>query len=216
MSAMKAIYVGLKQLGIEQEDARDLYERVTNVRSLKEMSENQRENVVQELRDQGFKKTSNGHRTLLKGKYAKKLQALWIACWNMGIIKHSSDEALLAFVKRQTGLDHTRFMHHAGDAEKVIEALKGMLAREGVDWTKDATTHDFYKLPGYKIAVAQWEKLLKRNNEGNGFVFLSTDNWMAFQTFAFQQSGNADPDNFSHADWIPVMNSLGRQIREAV
>ncbi len=65
----------------------------------------------------------------LTGKYAKKLQALWIAAWNLGIARDRDDKALLAFVKRQTGIDHTRFLVYADDAKRAIEALKGWINR---------------------------------------------------------------------------------------
>ncbi|MGC8201033.1 phage protein GemA/Gp16 family protein, partial [Salmonella enterica] len=70
---------------------------------LREMTPADKERVVAELRRLGFRHVN---RRDLDGPYAKKLQALWIAAWNLGLTRSRDDKALLAFVKRQTGLDH--------------------------------------------------------------------------------------------------------------
>jgi len=205
MTAHAAIYVGCKQLGIEEEDRRDLYERVTGKRALTEMTYKQRNDIVLELQRLGFKKVSKPSQKGLQGKYAKKLQALWIAAWNLGLIKNKNDKALLAFVKRQTGVDHTRFLKHPADANKAIEALKSWLTREGgVDWSVDEFMHDYQRMAGYKIAIAQYCKLY--------------DGWQqnSFKDFighVRQYSKLSNLDLFKEADWIPVMNALGAQIR---
>ena len=45
MTAIKAIHAGLRQLGIAEDDARDLYERQTGTRSLRAMTPRQHEAV---------------------------------------------------------------------------------------------------------------------------------------------------------------------------
>ncbi|MBX8827495.1 regulatory protein GemA, partial [Ochrobactrum sp. SFR4] len=124
MSTLALLHVAKKQLGLDEEDFRDVCERVTGKRSTKDMSEPLRIKLAEHFRQQGFNSVPKGTRKQLEGKYAAKLQALWIACWNLGIIRNKSDQALLAFVKRQTGVDHTRFLTYDDDARKVIEALK--------------------------------------------------------------------------------------------
>lgn len=206
MTAYAKIHVGCKQLGIDEEDRRDLYERVTKKRSLTDMSPAEHSQVVDELKRLGFKPTSKASRKGLEGQYAKKLQALWIAAWNLGIVKNKSDNALLAFVKRQTGVDHTRFLRHKEDADKAIEALKAWMAREaGVDWSVDGLMQDWMRLPGAKIAFAQWT-IIDRI-EG-------TKTYEMFSPFC-EGISNKSLWQFSETDWIPVMNALGRQIRDA-
>lgn len=128
MSAVKAIYAGARAVGIvEEDDRRDFFERVTGKRKLRDMTPADKETVVTELRRLGFK--SNARRKLT-GPFAKKLQALWISAWNLGLVRSRKDEALLAFVKRQTGISHTRFLQDAKEAARAIEALKGWIERE--------------------------------------------------------------------------------------
>lgn len=69
-----------------------------------------------------------------QGKYAPKFQAMWLALYNLGEVEDRRDRAMHAFLERQTGLSHTRFLQDAGDAAKAIEALKAWLVRVGVRW----------------------------------------------------------------------------------
>lgn len=205
MSALRAIYGGCKQLGIEEDDRRDLFERVTGKRSLKEMTPKEHEAVIADLRSKGFRKDfkSASNRKKLQGKYAGKLQALWIGAWNLGIVNNRSDDALTAFIKRQTKVDHTRFLRYGDDANKAIEALKGWMARDGnVDWSIGPTTLGHRRQNGYKIALAQWVKLPVNHPEKacNDFI-------------VYARGHGIDPATCQERDWIPVMNALGKHVR---
>jgi phage gp16-like protein len=207
MSALAAIHAGLRQLGIEEEDARDLYHRQTGKRSLREMSPKEREAVIGELRRLGFKPKPSGGRRLLEGRYAKKMQALWIAAWNLGIVENNSDEALIAFVKRQTGIDHVRFVRHPEDAAKAIEALKSWMAREaGVDWRADGFLPDWTQSNGYRVAVAQFALLKKADPAFAEYAELS--HWVIRHVDADFRAWKADD-----RQWIAIMNALGEHIR---
>ncbi len=203
MSAIKAIHVGRRQLGIEEEDARDLYERVTSKRSLKLMSVSEHNAIVQELRKLGFTKPTSSTAQRLQGRYAPKIQALWIALWNMGAVQNRDDAALLTFVKRQAGVDHTRFLFHPSDAAKVIEALKSWLGREGVDWSNTRNKPDWMQVDGYRIAVAQWWKLYRDEDSA----------YQGFSVFVREHTGMDYQAITGNRDWIPVMNALGQKIR---
>lgn len=205
MTAHAAIHTGLKQLGIEGDDARDLYARVTGRRSLREMSPRQHEAVVSELRRLGFKAASSGARKPLEGRFAKKLQALWIAGWNLGVVADRRDEALVAFVKRQTGIDHVRFVRDDEDAAKAIEALKAWLAREtGIDWSQGRHLAEWVRPAGARIAVAQWQILHKAGA-------MSSD----IREFRDLVARLARPiDQMEERDWPAVMNLLGQRVRK--
>lgn len=199
MSALRTIHVGVRQLGLDDAVKRALYERVTGKTSAADMTEAERRAVVAELERQGFDRSSRGagkRRKPLSGPYAKKLQALWIAAWNLGLVRNRDDKALLAFVKRQTGLDHTRFLHHADDAAKAIEALKGWLARDGgVDW------RDSRKPDGRRIAEAQWRTLGPRSDGST------------FRNLVLDLTGAAFVSDVDSRGWIVVMNALGERVR---
>lgn len=204
MSAVKTIYAGIRSLGIaEEDDRRDLYERITGKRRLREMSPGDKDRVVAELRRMGFRQ--EGQRRALEGPYAKKLQALWIAGWNLGLVRCRKDVALVAFVKRQTGLDHPNWLRDPDAAKKAVEALKDWLARDGgVNWG-NTNGHDFLKDHGAKIAWAQWRKL---------YPAASLRDTSAFAARAFAVvPGKARLDLLTSAEWRVVSNAFGAIIR---
>ncbi|MER8964469.1 regulatory protein GemA [Mesorhizobium sp. M0808] len=199
MNALAAIHVANKQLGLDEDTARDLYQRVTGKRSLREMNEREHLRILEEQRRHGFKPAEKG----LQGPFAKKLQALWIAAWNLGIIRDRRDAAMLSFVKRQTGIEHTRFLLDAEDSAKAIDALKAWMTREaGVDWHLSVSMPEWLRLSGAKIALAQWQLLS---------VAKAVD-LKGFRQFVWD---TAKPlDQMSDRDWPAVMNALGEQIRK--
>lgn len=133
--SIAAIHVAKKQLGLDDDTYRAALLEATGKSSSSAMTEAERQKALEHFRQKGFKGVATGRRKLLEGRFAPKLQALWIAGWNLGLIRDRDDRALIAFVKRQTGLDHVRFLRHGQDATKAIEALKGWLERSGgVDW----------------------------------------------------------------------------------
>lgn len=211
MTALGQVHAAVRDLGIDDDTKRAVYQRVTGKRSAADMDEAERRAVVDELRRQGASKGARKGSKALSGPYAKKLQALWIAAWNLGLIRNRDDKALLAFVKRQTGLDHTRFLHHAEDAARAIEALKGWLARDGgVDWAVGDHLQDWARAPGYKIAHAQFALLKARLPD---FVkFNSLHHWLV-QSRRDRPAMPPDPARLQPQDWIIVMNALGDRVR---
>lgn len=202
MSSLAIIHIGKKALGIDDDTYRAMLTRLTGKQSAKDMNETERFTVIEALRQQGFKKVSKPSQKRLEGKFAPKLQALWIAAWNLGLVKNRTDEALISFIKRQTGIDHVRFLRYGDDAAKVIEALKAWLARDGgVDWIGAATLADYQQSNGYKIAKAQANKLN-----------LSCQTiWPA----VFEIIGEIAPERITDKQWQTVMNALGKRIRKA-
>jgi hypothetical protein len=131
MTAIQTIHACARQLGFDDATRRDFYAKTVGKRSLTDMSWREQQRVATAIRTQAGRSASRA----LYGKYLPKLQALWIAGFNLGVFRDRRDEALLIFVRRQTDVDHVRFLVEANEAEKVIEALKSWMAREaGVDW----------------------------------------------------------------------------------
>jgi hypothetical protein len=131
MKLTAAINVAWKARGLDEDTARDVYERVTGKRRLTLMTETEQRAVLASLNSSAAPTRKRG----LSGPYAAKLQALWISGWNLGVVHVRTDDAMLSFVKRQTGIEHTRFLRDAADARKAVEALKGWLERSGgVNW----------------------------------------------------------------------------------
>jgi len=156
-NALKAIHVGKRELGLDDDDYRGLLARVTGKSSSGQMTEAERRSVLDEMKRLGFKRRSGSARRGFEGGYAKKLRALWISAGHLGLVRNADDAALIAFVKRQTGIDHVRFVRHPQDAAKAIEALKDWMARPagkgggGVEWPAKSETSDIARraAPGF-------------------------------------------------------------------
>ncbi|NLS00202.1 regulatory protein GemA [Rhizobium sp. P38BS-XIX] len=208
-SSIAAIHAGFKQLGISDDaDRRALYARITGKAGLTLMKPDEQKAVVTELRRLGFKpaeRRANG-RQKLTGKFAKKLQALWIAAWNLGIVRDRDDKAMLAFVKRQTGIDHTRFLVYADDAAKAIDGLKGWLKREAGVGFGNTGGYEWLAKDGAKIAWAQWMLL---HPSASLIVRKGFDEEVA----KLLQIKAIILDHLKPGEWQIVMNALGERIR---
>lgn len=209
-STIAAIHAGFRQLGIvEDDDKRALYSRLTGQNRLSLMSSQKQDAVLAELRRLGYKPAARrpSGKLQLTGKIAKKVQALWIAGWNLGVFRERDDAALCAFVQRQTGLAHARWLHQADDTRAVIEALKAWLAREaGVNWSPPGDGAALYLgRYGYKIAWAQWRILTPGADRINR---------KGFDKFVLDATGTSGLwSDISDVQWVTVMNALGSRVR---
>lgn len=206
MSALARIHIGRKTLGYESDDEgwRDLVERVTGRRSTRGLTPVQSDALIGELdRLTGGKAAPRKSRSDLSGPYAPKLRALWIAAWNLGAVRSRSDQSLIAFAKRQTGVDHPNWLRDAEQAAAVIEALKAMCEREGVYWgPMPKFAPPWRDAHGYRIAAAQWRKLARQLvPDGRRF------------DDAVREHAGKSPDLCGKREWIAVMNAFGTLIR---
>lgn len=199
-TSIAAIHTAKKQLGLDEETYRAKLRLIVGKDSTKAMSEDERQRVLQVFRNDGFKPAAKGSRRKLSGPYAGKLQALWIAGWNLGVFRERDDSALIAFVKRQTGLDAVQFLRFPDDAKKAIEALKSIIAREAhVDWRVGPTVPPHKRAFGYRIARAQWALIEETEH---------------FLKSAHAIAGRDMSRMLMDDEWITVMNELGRRIRD--
>ncbi|MGO7593762.1 regulatory protein GemA [Rhizobium leguminosarum] len=207
-SSIAAMHVAKKQMGLDDDTYRAKLVRITGKRSAKDMSEDERQKVLTVFRNEGFVPALAARRAdgclKLTGKYAKKLQALWIAAWNLGIVRDRDDKALIAFVKRQTGIDHTRFLVYADDAKRAIEALKGWINREASVPYGNTNGYDWLASDGAKVAWAQWKILMP----GAGLLVRK-----GFDSEVAKLTGRSMLQEVTAADWQIVMNSFGYRIR---
>lgn len=203
-SSLAAIHVAKKQLGLDDDTYRAKLNLITGKASTKDMSEAERQKVLTVFRNEGFQaapaQRRAGGSAKLSGPYAKKLQALWIAGWNLGVFRSREDAPLVAFVKRQTELDAVRFLRYADDAHKAIEALKAWIAREGgVIWSNTGLPENLKDCFGYKIASAQW-----------AMIGPKADFWPVVTSLVLKEKSCR---NLIDREWIIVMNELGKTIR---
>ena len=205
MSSIRIVHVARRELGLEEDDYRDLLERTTGQRSAKGLTRAQVDAFVDEVKRMGFRPKGQGGGKPLSGPHAKIAQKLWIAGYNLGCVYDRSDAALTNFVHRQCGIEHPNWVRNAADGRKVVEALKAWLSRDGgVDWAADS---DRIEHPDWRIAFAQWQ-VLHLNAPSNAL-------WMPFEAEVRLLVGRP-VNECGDADWIRVMNALGVRIRQAL
>lgn len=135
MNTKAIINIAREQLGLDEDTYRALLLRVTGKASLRQMSERQRLDVVEELKVKGFKVRKSGTTVPASAKpYIRLIYALWANCARLGVIENGSQDALRSFCKRFVAHGHDGvvinpdFLSYA-QASPIIEALKKMEAR---------------------------------------------------------------------------------------
>lgn len=195
-----------RKAGLDDEAWRARLKRDAQVTSTRAVSVSQAIRIIDGLkRETGVVRKDDPR---MDGPYAPKLRALWIAGWNLGVVRDRRDPALLAFVKRQTGLEAVRFLHDAEDAMKAIEALKTWLTRDGgVDWGKRGEaiySTAWRNNPRAQVVLAQFTRLHKAG-------VLPFD----LKTAIGEILGVAKPfEELTDAEWQQVSNRLGEDIRK--
>lgn len=152
---LAAIHIAFKALGISKDDACALKLAVTGQASAADMTEQQRKRLLARLAElQADQATQRGeqpayvpkrpalHRTVDDDQDERwyKARALWAALAAEGHVHTDTDAALMAYVKRQTHMDHWRFLN-SHQINSVIEALKRWCRRVNVPTEAPAGEH---------------------------------------------------------------------------
>lgn len=199
-----AIHVLAKQAGMDEDTRRDFLEREVGVRSAAELTAAAADQVLGRLRGVATSRPIGAVAGLDSG-VARKMRALWIAGYNLGIVRERTDQAMLSFLERQTGVGHTRFLRDPRTAASAIEGLKSWLGREGrVEWPTDDRD-----VIANKRAVldAQWARLVKIGAARSD---------MTLSEFAFKARAEGDWSALEGYDYDHVQKALGRKLRAAL
>lgn len=124
------IHIARKQLGFGEPEYRDLLVAATGKNTSSIMSPAELGLVIEAMVKAGFRSAVKGAPDGKKSarKVVRLIFGLWSELGARGIVENGSREALLAFVKRQTGIDHPDWLDNK-QASSVVEALKSMLNR---------------------------------------------------------------------------------------
>ncbi|TYC53807.1 regulatory protein GemA [Rhodobacterales bacterium] len=202
MSALAKIHVLKSKAKLDDDSYRDILERETGKRSSKGMSQVEQLKVITALEAIAPKQVGQ----TVAGSFARKLQALWIAGYNLGVVDDRSDKAMVAFLRRQTGLDHHRFLQDPRDANKAIDALKLWIRRSTGNpdlFIRDQSQSALNNDHRFQVCRHIWSELEKKNRTPAA----SLNDYLA------ERSGHEDILQQSSADWISAMNALGALLR---
>ncbi|MFZ2470204.1 MAG: regulatory protein GemA [Parvibaculum sedimenti] len=167
------VHIGKKALALSDEAYRDILSRQYGVASASELSDALLTDLVEHFKKLGFKPIRKaparaGKRPLAQSDEQRKIRALWLSLYHLGVISDPSEEALAAFAKRSTGgktkgVDALQWVSGEG-AYKVIEALKAWATRDGgVYWIayKDRGGNMIGYCDRGRVIEAQWRILRK-------------------------------------------------------
>lgn len=127
------IHVAKAQMAMEDDSYRALLVRVTGHDSCTKMNIDQLQKVVEEFGRLGFKGPTRPTKPggLPAEEQASKIRALWLNLYHLGALDDPSEEALVVFCKRQSGVEKIEWMH-SEQFDNVIRGLRGWLQR--LDW----------------------------------------------------------------------------------
>lgn len=213
------IHVLAGKAGMDDDMRRDFLVREAGVRSTKQLDAAAAGRIIDKLKPLAGEAVV-GAVAGLDTPVGGKLRALWIAAYDLGLARNRTDRAMLAFLERQTGVSHVRFLRQPGDATAAIEALKSWLARDGkVEWpAREAWKKDreagFDEVAASKRAIldAQWLRLVE---------FRAVDKpalepaYVGLMHYAYRVARRNHWNEFGLADYDTVQRVLGRKLRAA-
>lgn len=125
------IHVAKRELALDDDTYRAaLGTAVPGKTSTKDMTLVELEKALEHLKKKGFQvRPKAGSRKLADDAQSRKIRALWLEMHKQGIVKHNSESALAAYVKRLTHIEALQWLS-TEQASRVIEALKSWQQRE--------------------------------------------------------------------------------------
>ena len=192
-----------------EEDYRALLKREFRAASSKTLSQPQAAKLIEMLKVTCGQSAYRGAAVTAEGPYAGKLRALWMSAHNLGLVRSRDDRAMMAFVKRQTKIEHTRFLVEPAAAMKAIEALKKWISRDGgVSWPAvDAEPSETKRIVAMAVA--------RRCIEAGAFrPFAEASLDSDLERYAFRCGGFPASFEFYQAEhWDRLANRLGARLR---
>lgn len=125
------VKMACKQLGIEEDDYKDMLLGATGHASLTLCNDGQIVRVIELLKSKGFRQApSRARQGQAQHPVALKARAMWLSLYQLGVVRNPSEQALEKFACGQ--LKCARFAWaRQSEGGKVIEALKDMAIRNG-------------------------------------------------------------------------------------
>lgn len=213
-SMISTIHVLKAKAKLDDDTYRDfLARRAGGKRSAKELTTSEAGRVIEDLRSAAGEAEIRGAVAGLDSAIGGKLRALWIAGYNLGIVRDRTDRAMLAFLQRQTGVSHTRFLQDPRAGTSAIEGLKSWLERAGgVVWPDKA---DDVIASKRAILDAQWKRLIAIGDvKAIGQAVDPMENLPFYAGKIVRQ--NRPWETMTSRDYDEVQKSLGNKLRGAL
>lgn len=130
-SELAQIHIAKKDLGMSDDEYRDLMMTICGVDSSSKLDATGRAKFLSHLKKCGWQtKSRSGKKNRPLSPQGKKLYSLWQQLHAAGLVADRKFSALEAWTKAQTGVDKLEWLNDS-QAGQCIESLKAWLARKG-------------------------------------------------------------------------------------
>lgn len=136
----KQVFVGCRQLGLDDEARRDIQLAATGKDSMKDMTETDLEAVVNALKNRGFKCGFKGTRPKADRADLRLIHVLWKKLGDAGELKQPGRAGLNRFIRARFGEAwgsvpaDVDMLRDYRQIDQVVEALKAWGKRAGIDF----------------------------------------------------------------------------------
>ncbi|EOE1791875.1 TPA: regulatory protein GemA [Citrobacter freundii] len=124
---IQLIHIARNDLQMDEDTYRQMLQGLTGKASTKGMDVTQLNRVMESMKKKGFRVKPSGKARsglpLDNHPQSKKLRALWLEMASAGIVRDCSEQALVLWVQRETGISALRWLS-SEQASNVIEKLK--------------------------------------------------------------------------------------------
>ena len=124
------VHIAKAQLGLDDEQYRDIVRRVTGKESASQCRYSQLVDLINEFKVLGWKTVQKKAFRKALSDPVKKIYALWGKLQKLGAVQSTDKTALDAFVKKYTGIDSVQWIAPEQQS-RIIEILKQWLKRIG-------------------------------------------------------------------------------------
>lgn len=124
------VHIAKAQLGLDDEQYRDIVRRVTDKESASQCRYSQLVDLINEFKVLGWKTVQKKAFRKAPSDPVKKIYALWGKLQKLGAVQSTDKTALDAFVKKYTGIDSVQWIAPEQQS-RIIEILKQWLKRIG-------------------------------------------------------------------------------------
>ena len=124
------VHIAKAQLGLDDEQYRDIVRRVTGKESASQCRYSQLVDLINEFKMLGWKTKAKKAFRKAPSDPVKKIYALWGKLQKLGAVQSTDKTALDAFVKKYTGIDSVQWIAPEQQS-RIIEILKQWLKRIG-------------------------------------------------------------------------------------
>lgn len=229
-SMLGKVHIAKKHLDLSDDEYRGIIHGMFGVTSAKKLSDRRLVELIEHFKTLGFQakpKTAKASKSAAaqpaaeKEKLIRKMRALWISLYHLGVTYDRSEDGLTAFARRvsggkDAGIRSINWLdQHA--AEKVIEAMKKMAERDaGVDWSTymvgvHPSTHAVYQ-PRARVLEALWQIMYEL-----GLVEINSPGALsAYARQACEHNQHCSHTQLSDQELDQVIVVFGTQIRARV